>query len=521
MSPTSQELRTYRDRLRDLVDAEESALLDEAPQKKRKPFNPRRLLALTFLILIGIGTFLLCTPWAQASGRWAWQPTSGPFTWSFAIDALLDALFMATSASCVTGLTVVDVSTTYTTFGHAILLGCVQLGGLSLLTLGTVLVTLLLGRVTTGGEEQMMVSYGANSSSNAKRLLGQTMRYVLTFELLGAVLLFSRYFWAYGYPLGKSVWYAIFHAVTAFCNAGMSLHQNNLAPFQNDIPYLTIITTLVILGGIGFLVLANVFHYHFWRRDLRKRGRISLHSRIVLWTTLLLCVGGGLLFTLLEWHGVLGEIPGPTLKECLLNGDIGTFFYQLIAHLEKLWTGFSQAIVTRTAGYNFVPMSEVSQGANTLSIFLMIIGGSPGSLAGGIKTTTLVILLLTIRAYVRGNPSVQIHRRTISDAICREAMVIIFFYFMTLFLFYFTLRLTEDALIAARGDFALFYEVTSAIGTVGSSLDATPLLTSTGKAILAFAMFLGRLGPISIAFIMAGRGVSQRIRYPEENITVG
>ncbi len=521
MISDTKDLRAYRDRLRDLADVPSSADTVIAPPKKRTPFNPRRLLALTFILLISIGTFLLSTPWAQASGLWAWQNPDAPFSWSYTIDALLNNLFMATSASCVTGLTVIDITTTYTTFGHAVLLGCVQLGGLSLLTLGTVLVTLLLGRVTAGGEEQMMVSYGANSATNAKRLLGQTMRYVLTFELLGAILLFCRYFWTYGYTLGQSIWYAVFHAVAAFCNAGMSLHPANLIPFQNDIPYMTIITCLVILGGIGFLVLANVFHYHFWRRDLRKRGRISLHSRIVLWTTLILCVFGGVLFTLLEWDGVLGEVHGPTLQECFISGDWSSLSYQIAARIEKVWTGFSQAIVTRTAGYTFVPMNEVAQGTNTLSIFLMIFGGSPGSLAGGIKTTTLVILLLTIRAYVRGNPSVQIHRRTISDAICREAMVIVFFYLMTLFLFYFTLRLTEHTLIATRGDFALFYEVTSAIGTVGSSLDATHLLTPIGKAILAFAMFLGRLGPISIAFIMAGRGVSRRIRYPEENITVG
>ncbi len=519
-SPT-QDLRTYRDRLRDLADDPEAAQLASAPLKKRERFNPRHALALTFLILIAVGTVLLNTPWAQASGRWSWEVPGVPFSWSYAWDVILNNFFMATSASCVTGLTVVDVSTYYSTFGHVVLLLCVQLGGLSLLTLGTLLITILLGRVSTGGEAQMMLSYGAGSSGNARKLLGQTIRYVLAFETLGAVLLFCRYYWAYGYSLTSGMWHATFHAITAFCNAGMSLHPTNLATFQNDIPYMTIISCLVILGGIGFLVIANVFQYHFWRRDLRKRGRISLHSRLVLWMTLILCVLGGLIFTLLEWDGVLGEVSGASLKDYLLAGDWSNFFLQLAANLEKVWTGFTQAIVTRTAGYNFVPMSELSQGSNTLSIFLMLIGGSPGSLAGGIKTTTLVILVLTIRAYLRGSPEVQVHRRTISDAICREAMVIIFFYLITLFLFYFTLRLTEEPILAELGEFALFYEATSAIGTVGSSLDATPLLTSAGKLILSFAMFLGRLGPITLALIMAGRGVSHRIRYPEENITVG
>ncbi len=520
-STSSTGLRAYRDRLRDFIDDSTPSGKNGDALKRRRTFNPRRMLAATFLILITIGGILLNTPWAQASGLWSWQVPGEAFSWSYTLDAVLNNFFMATSASCVTGLTVVDVPTYYSTFGHVVLLCCIQLGGLSLLTLGTVLVTLLLGRVSTGGEAQMMMSYGANSAGNAKRLLWQTMRYVFVFESLGALLLFVRYHIAYGYSLGSSIWYAIFHAVTAFCNAGMSLHPTNLALFQNDIPYMSIITCLVILGGLGFLVIANVFQYHFWRRDLRKRGRISLHSRLVLWMTLFLCVFGGGVFTLLEWDGVLGSVPGPGLYESLVAGDWQTFGQQLYLNAEKVWTGFSQAIVTRTAGYNFVPMSEVSQGSNTLSIFLMLIGGSPGSLAGGIKTTTIIILILTIRAYIRGNPDVQVHRRTISDAICREAMVIVFFYLITLFLFYFTLRLTEKPILAARGDFALFYEVTSAIGTVGSSLDSTPLLTPIGKVILSFAMFLGRLGPITLALIMANRGVSRHIRYPEENITVG
>jgi trk system potassium uptake protein TrkH len=151
----------------------------------------------------------------------------------------------------------------------------------------------------------------------------------------------------------------------------------------------------------------------------------------------------------------------------------------------------------------------------------MLVGGSPGSMAGGLKTTTLVILILTIRAYLRGTPTVHLNKRTISDSICREAMVIIFYYLLMVFTFYFVLLLTEPALQAKYGDFVLFYEVSSAFGTVGLSLNATPLLSPIGKGLIALAMFLGRIGPISIAFMMARREISHRIRYPEETITVG
>ena len=175
----------------------------------------------------------------------------------------------------------------------------------------------------------------------------------------------------------------------------------------------------------------------------------------------------------------------------------------------------------RTAGFNLVPMDAISAPANLLSVLLMLIGGSPGSMAGGIKTTTLVVLLLTIRAYIRGAPTVEVHHRTLSNAICREAMVIVFFYLATVFLFYFVLLSTETRLIALRGDFALFYEVSSAVGTVGTTLNATPHLSPIGRLIIALAMFLGRIGPISIVLMMARRHTTHWTRCPEETITVG
>ena len=166
-------------------------------------------------------------------------------------------------------------------------------------------------------------------------------------------------------------------------------------------------------------------------------------------------------------------------------------------------------------------MGETSQPTNFVGILMMLVGGSPGSMAGGLKTTTVIVLFLTMRAMIQGNPEVQVHRRTIPAAVCREAMVVVFFYIMMLFAFYFVLLLSERPFLAQRGELALFYEVTSAFGTVGSSLNATPLLTPWGRLIICLAMYLGRLGPISVALIVAGREPSRRIRYPEESVTVG
>ncbi len=519
-SPDLSELQAFRERLCDL---EDDVLANPIiPLQKVKHFNPRRALVWTFLLLIFTGWALLNTPLAQVSGCWSWEVPGQPFAWSTCARALLDNLFMATSASCVTGLTVLNVPTAYTPFGQAVLLLCIQLGGLSLLTLGTLIVSLLLGRVSAGGERQMVMSYGANHDGIAHALLRQTVRYVFTFELLGTGLLFLRYFYHHGYPFSKSLWFALFHAISAFCNSGLSLHEGNLTAMRGDLPYVAIISLLVIFGGIGFVVLSNVFRYRFWQRDLRRRGRISLHARIVLWTTLILLVGGGALFTVFEWNASLAYLPGETSYwECLRAADWTSLSRLLGQDLERVSIGFAQSAMFRTAGFNFVQMGDITPPANLLSVLLMLIGGSPGSMAGGIKTTTLVVLLLTIRAYIRGNPDVQIHRRTLSGAICREAMVIVFFYLAVVFLFYAILLCTEQALIRQHGDFGLFYEVTSAFGTVGTSLDATGALTPFGRMLISLAMFLGRIGPISLALAMANRGITHHVRYPEETLTVG
>lgn len=514
----SSETAAYRDRLRDL---EDDAKTPAVRPSRRRPFNPRRALALTFGALILTGTFLLCTPLAQASGLWAWERPGLPFAWEIAWRSVVDQFFMATSASCVTGLALFDLPSAYTTFGQTVVLLCIQLGGLGIMTLGTFLMTLLLGRLSADGESQVMIAYGAGSSAKARQLLRKTMRYVFVFEAAGAALLFVRYHWHHGYAVGKSVWYAVFHAVSAFCNAGFSLHPNNLMDIRGDWPYMIVIALLVTLGGIGFLVLANLSQYRFWRRDLRSRGRISLHSRLVLWATLGLVVFGGLQLTVFEWNGALGANPGPSAWECLSNGCWAEAAQTLGFYWSKVCEGFSQAAMYRTAGFNFVDMGETSQPTNFVGILLMLVGGSPGSMAGGLKTTTVIVLFLTMRAMIQGNPEVQVHRRTIPAAVCREAMVLVFFYIMVLFAFYFVLLLTERAFLAQRGELALFYEITSAFGTVGSSLNATHLLTPWGRLAICLAMYLGRLGPISVALIVAGREASHRIRFPEENITVG
>ena len=507
---------TTADRLKFL---EDDATLPAIPLVKREPFNPRRMLAFTFGVLILIGTALLCTPWAVQSHTWAWLAPDGSFCWSAAWRTVADHFFMATSASCVTGLVLYPISEVYTTFGHGVLLGLIQLGGLGIITLGTFLMSLIMGRLSADGESQVLLTYGA--SPKPRQILLKAMRYVFTAELLGGLFLFFRYHWYHGYELGKSAWYAGFHAVSAFCNAGFSLHPNNLQDVRGDGLYMFVIALLVTLGSIGFLVLTNLSQYRFWKRDLRSRGRISLHSRLVLWATFGLILLGGLQFAIFEWNHALGANDGPSAWEFLMEGQWREALHLLAAYASKVCDAFSQTAMYRTAGFNFVDMGETTLPTNFFGILLMLVGGSPGSMAGGLKTTTLIVLFLTMRAMFKGNPEVQIHRRTIPATVCREAMVLIYFYLMVLFALYFVLLLTEKALIAQHGELVLFYEITSAFGTVGSSLNATPHLSQWGRLVICLAMYLGRLGPISVALIMSSRESNRRIRYPEESISVG
>ncbi|MDO5463117.1 MAG: potassium transporter TrkG [bacterium] len=489
--------------------------------KPNKPLNPRRLLGMTFLLLILFGCLLLCTPWARVDGRWPGLLFDGSFDWHLCWSIILDNFFMATSASCVTGLTVVDVPTYYTDFGQVILLCCIQLGGIGLMTLGTLIVSLLLGRLSSSGESQIVMNYGASATTRPNDILWQTIRYVAFFECVGLLVLSYRYFVGYDYPLLKSLWYGTFHAISAFCNAGISLHSENLIAVNHDVTYMLMITVLVILGGIGFLVISNLAHYRFWRRDLRLKGQISLHSRLVLWTTLILLIVGTTLFVIFEWNASLATEEMPSVYESLKQGQFSVAFDSLKANFMKILTSFAQTTSFRTAGFNYIDLTEVSTPANTLSIILMLIGASPGSMAGGVKTTTVVVLVLLIRAYVRGDQTVHVHQRTIPDTVCREAMVLFVFYLLMVFVFYFMLSITETLLLQKAGSLGLFYEVSSAFGTVGTSLNATTSLSPIGRVIISLAMFLGRIGPLSIAMMMAGHQRVHRVRYPEESVSVG
>lgn len=459
---------------------------------KREPFfqrlSPQWLMALGFLFAILTGAFLLTLPISSTNGHGT---------------APVAALFTATSATCVTGLSVIDIGTELTLFGQLVVLTMIQLGGLGITTFGTFLLVLVGRRLSVQSEFVVMSSYGIDEVNDLRSMLRWTMGLTFAIEGLGAFLLWTRYLThASELHLPPGLWppiyYAIFHSVSAFCNAGFSLHRENLIPFQHDPVFLGTIDLLIVLGGLGFLVLYNILRTKFWQRNLKTRGRITLHSKIALVTTLLLIALGVIFFLAQEW--------GNTLKDLSL--------------LDKITCSLFQSITPRTAGFNVVDMGLVKESTRYTTNLLMLVGGSPGSAAGGVKTTTMVVLIMTIFAICKNRRETVIFSRTVPNTVVREALVIFLLALLLVFTAFGVLLWTEAPL---KSDDAskLIFETISAAATVGLSINETPLLSTAGRWVIITCMFVGRLGPLAVALLIGSREDSQRIRYPEEEVVVG
>lgn len=447
--------------------------------------TPHSLIALSFLALIVIGAFLLWLPISSATGR-SLDPVS--------------AIFTATSATCVTGLTVINIGTDLSLFGQLVVLSLIQLGGLSVMTLSTFLLVLIGRRLSMQSEFALMDAYGVEEVKGVRSLLKWAIALTLFFEGIGCVLLYFRYH-APGSAMEpwRAWYYAAFHSISAFCNAGFSLHRDSLVGFQQDLWYLNVIGVLVVIGGLGFLPMYNLMTIRFWKRDLRKRGRIALHTRIVLSATAVLIVVGAGIILAQEW--------GYSLKALPLHHKISCALFH--------------SITPRTAGFNALQMDSLSEGTRYVTGILMFIGGSPGSSAGGIKTTTLVVLLFTVIAMCKRRNETSLFMRTISNTIVREALVI-FLVLQALILLAYGLLLHTEAVGGAVPEASkLLFETVSAFGTVGLSIDYTPHLSETGRWVIIFCMYIGRLGTVAVALFIGRDEDAIRIRYAEEEIVVG
>ena len=454
-------------------------------QRRRSYFgtlDAAQLLLLSFAGLIAVGTAgLLLLPGLYTG------PDLG----------FVDALFTATSAVCVTGLIVVDTATYFTPLGQAWIALLIQLGGLGILTF-TTLVIQLLGRRTSleageaaGGEASIV------SHLDPLKLVRAVVASALAVEAIGAVLLW----WGWSGEMGAAgaVWPAVFHAISAFCNAGFSVFSDSLAGHRGAaLPVLTV-SGLVIVGGIGFVVLTDLWA---WRRreDVR---RLSTHTQLVLWSTALLLIGGTALYASFEWQNTLA---GMSLPDRLVNG-------------------WFMSVTPRTAGFNTVDYSALTNPSLFLTIVLMVIGGSPGSAAGGLKTTTVALLGLLLWSRLRGRENVSIFGRTVPGETIQRAAGLTIGGIAILAAGVFALALTEFPAqgVADRVSFlSVIFEAHSAFGTVGLSMGATSELTTAGRIVVTVLMFLGRLGPLAVVSAMAaGSSRSARFRYATEDVAIG
>jgi len=451
--------------------------------------SPAEALVLYYAGTILAGTLLLASP---PAGRGAPVP-------------LLDALFTATSAQCVTGLTVVDTGTRFTFFGQCVILALIQVGGLGITTFSVYLLTYLRVGVGARGRSIIHETLMPAPGGTWRDLVRSVFALTLAIEAAGAVLLAAAFVPHLG--LGPGLYSAVFHSVSAFCNAGFSLFPDNLVGYRGDALVNLTVMALIVLGGIGFLVMQELLAAARARlgrgaRPRRAPVRLSLHTKVVLVTSALLIVGGAALIAWLERHGALA---GMGAREAAL-------------------TAFFQSVTARTAGFNTVDLNAFHAATIFVVISLMFVGASPGSAGGGVKTTSLAVFFAVFANRLRGSRHTSLFRRTIpEDAIIRAlSLVVLAAVLIGLALFGLTVVQSPVAGLESPREFLDdLFEAVSAFGTVGLSLGATARLGAWGKGIVILLMFVGRVGMLTMAFAVAGRTRRHAPRYAEETVMIG
>jgi len=436
--------------------------------------RPITSLSFGFLITILIGTILLLLPWATHRGI-----------------SFIDALFTATSATCVTGLVVKNTGIDFTLFGQIVILFLIQLGGLGIMT-GAAFVYLFLKkgigiRAGLGLKTILGKEYITEVRSTIKFIVKST----LLIETIGTILLFI--WWrSIFFETSQLAFYSVFHSVSAFCNAGFSLFRNSLENFRGDIGLNVLISLLIILGGMGFLVLRDVQHKitSFFKKE---KTKLTLHSKLVLISTLLLIFLGASLFYIFERENL-----------------------NFLTGKEMVLTSFFQSITARTAGFNTVNIGELSSPTLLLLMFLMFIGGAPGGTAGGIKVISLALIFLSIISFFKRKEEIVIFGRAIPRIYFRNVFILASIYLL------FCLVIFLLMLYIEKGGFEeILFETFSAIGTVGLSTGITPHLSVFGKILITISMFVGRLLPLSLAIVGSREILKAKIHFPEEKIVLG
>ena len=413
--------------------------------------------------------------------------------------SFIDALFTSTSATCVTGLTVVDTGARFTLLGQIVILILIQLGGLGIMTFSTFFIFLIMGKFSLSDRDVIQETLTQSPIKNIAGLLKTIFFFTIVIEVAGSLLLtisFSQQF-----SPDRALYYGLFHSISAFCNAGFSLFQTSFVDFQGNWGVNLILIVLIILGGIGFVVL------HEFKRFLLKKGRhfrtsFSFHSKIAISITLILIAAGTLFIFLFEHQNVLTDKP------------IGS----------KFLISLFQSVTSRTAGFNTVDISILTNASLFFIIMLMFIGASPGSCGGGIKTTTAGVIFAMLVSRFHDREDVNIANRRIPNNVVSKAISVMFFSIVIIIFFTILIVQVEKGGIShheSQGYFLeIFFEVVSAFGTVGLSTGLTSGLSVPAKFIIILAMFIGRIGPLTIALAI-GKKEHPRFKYAQENLLVG
>ena len=444
-------------------------------KKTKDNLNPSKILVLGFATVILIGTLLLMLPIATEDGKGL---------------AFLNALFTATSATCVTGLVVVDTGDTFSMFGELLILLLIQVGGLGFMTFATFLFLLLGKKISL--KERMLLKEAFNNIQLAGivKLVKRVLIFTAVIEIIGGAILSIRF--SFDMPIGKAIYFGFFHAISNFNNAGFDLmgEFRSLTPYVDDPVVVLTVCSLITLGGLGFIVMNELYEY-------RETRRLSVHTKIVLITTLILTAGATILIFLFEYGN--DKTLGP------------------LSETGKVLGSLFQAVTPRTAGANTLPIGDLTYSTLFLTIILMFIGAGSGSTAGGIKITTFAVLMATVWSQIKGKEDVVLFKRRIVIETILKALTVAMSGLMIVIIITLLLSVTEKG-----HNFIMYlFEATSAFGTVGLSMGLTPELSSLGRILIIFTMFAGRLGPLTLGFAITKRRKSEAFHHPKGNIMIG
>ena len=444
-------------------------------KKTKDNLNPSKILVLGFATVILIGTLLLMLPIATEDGKGL---------------AFLNALFTATSATCVTGLVVVDTGDTFSMFGELVILLLIQIGGLGFMTFATFLFLLLGKKISL--KERMLLKEAFNNLQLAGivKLVKRVLIFTAVNEIIGGAILSIRF--SFDMPIGKAIYFGFFHAISNFNNAGFDLmgEFRSLTPYVDDPVVVLTVCSLITLGGLGFIVMNELYEY-------RETRRLSVHTKIVLITTLILTAGATILIFLFEYGN--DKTLGP------------------LSEVGKVLGALFHAVTPRTAGSNTLSIADLTHSTLFLTIILMFIGAGSGSTAGGIKITTFAVLMATVWSQIKGKEDVVLFKRRIVIETILKALTVAMSGLMIVIIITLLLSVTEKG-----HNFIMYlFEATSAFGTVGLSMGLTPELSSLGRILIIFTMFAGRLGPLTLGFAITKRRKSEAFHHPKGNIMIG